>query len=167
MKRFRDFTGRSDDQANQANGKSAGLSRRQLLTSMGSAAAYLGALPLVRAEQSVRQSSANASAGGDPAPTPIPGGFNAQQAFGPRFPNRFFHLFLPGPGTEPSTIFNFQGEMAILNIHGTGIRSEFDPETGELTDQSFHLPFATDVRFMQGTYVGVDGQQHQGTFAFF
>jgi len=167
MKPFRDVTGQSDDQAKQPVNKFGGLSRRQLLASMGSAAAYLGTLPLARAEEGVRQASASAPAGGDPAPTPIPGGFNAQQAFGPRFPNRFFHLFLPGPGTEPSTIFNFQGKMAILNIHGTGIRSEFDPETGELTDQSFDLPFATDVRFMQGTYVGVDGQQHQGTFAFF
>ena len=134
---------------------------------MGSAAALLGLQPLARAGQHSPSTFSAASSGGDPAPTPIPGGFNAQQAFGPRFPNRFFHLFLPGPGTEPSTIFNFQGKMAILNIHGTGIRSEFDPETRELTGQRFDLPFATDVRFMQGTYVGVDGQQHQGTFAFF
>lgn len=167
MKPFRDLTVQPIDPVEPSTNHSVGLSRRQLLTAMGSAAAYLGALPLARAEQSVRAASPGAPSGGDPAPTPIPGGFNAQQTFGLRFPNRFFHLFLPGPGAEPSTIFNFQGKVAILNIHGTGIRSEFDPETGKLTDQTFDLPFATDVRFMQGTYVGVDGQQHQGTFAFF
>ena len=148
-------------------GSTAQLSRRQLLSTMGSAAAYLGTLPLARAEQHVPSAFVGPSPGGDPAPTPIPGGFNAQQAFGPRFPNRFFHLFLPGPGTEPSTIFNFQGKVAILNIHGTGIRTEFDPDSGVMLNQTFSLPFATDVRFMQGTYVGIDGQQHQGTFAFF
>ncbi len=166
MKSFRNTKGQPNE-PDELAGKSAGLSRRQLLTSMGSAAAFLGLQPWARAGQSAAAASFGASPGSNPAPTPIPGGFNAQQAFGPRFPNKFFHLFLPGPGTEPSTIFNFQGKMAILNIHGTGIRSEFDPDSGALTDQSFDLPFATDVRFMQGTYVGVDGLQHQGTFAFF
>jgi hypothetical protein len=167
MKSFRDTNGRVGGEPNQQAGKSVGLSRRQLLTAMGSAAAYIGLQPLAHAGQSVPATSSGASPGSNPAPTPIPGGFNAQQAFGPRFPDKFFHLFLPGPGTEPSTIFNFQGKMAILNIHGTGIRTEFDPDTGVMVNETFDLPFATDVRFMQGTYVGVDGLQHQGTFAFF
>lgn len=163
MKQLRDII----DPADAPAGKSAGLSRRQLLTTMGSAAAVLGAMPLAHAEQTAPYILKGASPASDAAPTPIPGGFNAQQAFGDRFPNRFFHLFLPGVGTEPSTIFNFQGKVAILNIHGTGLRTETDPDSGEFIGQTPHLPFATDVRFMQGTYVGIDGQQHQGTFAFF
>jgi len=167
MEEFRDIPGQPSSGPKQLVSKFARLSRRQLLTTMGSAATYLGLAPLARAGQSPPTASSGVSPGSDPAPTPIPGGFNAQQAFGPRFPNRFFHLFLPGPGTEPSTIFNFKGNVAILNIHGTGKRTNLDPDTAEFVSQTPHLPFATDVRFMQGTYVGVDGQEHQGTFGFF
>src|SRR5579863_9932623 len=95
----------SDNTGPPAAGEFTKLSRRQLLATMGSAAAYLGTLPLAHAEQ--RDPATFAPSGFNPAPTPIPGGFNARDAFGPRFPDRFFHLFLPGPGTEPSTIFNF------------------------------------------------------------
>ena len=146
---------------------STALSRRQLLTTIGSAAAYLGLQPLARAEDSEPLSSTGAFQGCSPAPFPIPGGFNARQAFGPRFPDRFFHLFLPGPGAEPSTIFNLHGKVAIMNIHGTGTRTELDPDTGVPISRTRNLPFATDVRFMQGTYVGVDKEPHPGTFAFF
>ena len=133
------------------HGRSGGLSERTAVgTEQHAASAFLGTSP-----------------GSDPAPTPIPGGFNARDAFGPRFPDRFFHLFLPGQGTEPSTIFNFHGKLAILNIHGTGTRTDFDPQSGQIANETPNLPFATDVRFMQGTYVGADGQQHQATFAFF
>ena len=144
-----------------------GLSRRHLLTTFGSAAAYLGLQPLARADDGEQVSSSGAFQGCSPAPVPIPGGFNARQAFGPRFPDRFFHLFLPGPGAEPSTIFNFRGKVAILNIHGTGTRTELNPDTGVPIRSTTNLPFATDVRFMQGTYVGIDGEEHRGTFAFF
>ena len=147
--------------------KSEGLSRRHLLTTLGSAAAYLGLQRLARADEGDPLSDLGAIQGCSAAPTPIPGGFNARQAFGPRFPDRFFHLFLPGPGSEPSTIFNFRGKVAILNIHGTGTRTELDPDTGVPINQTPNLPFATDVRFMQGTYVGADSREHQGTFAFF
>jgi len=102
-----------------------------------------------------------------PAPVPIPGGFNARSALGSRYPDQLFHLFLPAPGAEPSTIFNFQGTVAILNIHGTGTRTELDLFSGVPLNKTPNLPFATDVRFMHGTYVGVDGQPHRGTFAFF
>lgn len=167
MKTLRGVTAQASSEPGQPASNSLPLSRRQLLTTMGAAAAYLGLQPLARAQQSARSTSSGATPGSDPAPTPIPGGFNARDAFGARFPDRFFHLFLPGAGAEPSTIFNFQGKVAILNIHGTGLRTETDPDTGAFVAQTPHLPFATDVRFMQGTYVGVDGQQHQGTFAFF
>ena len=102
-----------------------------------------------------------------PAPVPIPGGFNASEALGPRFPDKFFHLFLPGPGMEPATIFNFKGDAAILDIHGTGTRTELDPFTGEPVDEIPNLPFAADVRFMDGDYIGVDGKKHKGTFGFY
>ena len=164
MRELRDITQPDSDQYS----KPEQLSRRHLLTRLGSAVACLGLQRLAHADGD-RDTVSDSSAfqGCSPAPTPIPGGFNARKAFGPRFPDRFFHLFLPGPGSEPSTIFNFRGEVAILNIHGTGTRTELNPNTGAPINSTHNLPFATDVRFMHGTYVGGDGSEHQGTFAFF
>lgn len=166
MDQFRDATLQQSRGSNQSVTTSSPLSRRQVLTTMGSAAAYLGLQPFALGQRSTQSTSAS-SQGCSPAPVPIPGGFNARQAFGPRFPDRFFHLFLPGVGSEASTIFNFQGKLAILNIHGTGTLTELNPDTGVPLHEIPNLPFATDMRFMQGTYVGVDGEKHRGTFAFF
>lgn len=66
------------------------------------------------------------------------------------FPGAPFHVM--GPGTEePSTMTDFNGFIGATEIQGTG--------TGGLL-------FDVDMRFMQGTYVGVDGGVHQGTFGF-
>jgi hypothetical protein len=66
------------------------------------------------------------------------------------FPGAPFHVM--GPGTEePSTMTDFNGFIGATEIQGTG--------TGGLL-------FDVDMRFMQGTYVGVDGHVHQGTFGF-
>ena len=123
MKKIRDSTGPRSNGSIQLVTNCSQVSRRKALMAMGSASAYLGLKPLARGEDSV-SSSSGASQGCSPAPVPIPGGFNARRAFGPRFPDRFFHLFLPGPGSEPSTVFNFRGKVAVLNIHGTGTRTE-------------------------------------------
>jgi hypothetical protein len=48
-------------------------------------------------------------------PIPIPGGL---QALGPSGP--LFHFFLPGPGTEPSTITNFKGFIGWAAVGGKG-----------------------------------------------
>jgi hypothetical protein len=154
-------------QPGHSPGREEGLTRRTLISSAASAAMFLGLEPLVRAEETGMPPSSGAIQGCSPAPVPIPGGFNARAAFGPRFPDKLFHLFLPGPGSEPSTIFNFSGTVAIQSIHGTGTRTELDPNTGEPLSETSNLPFATDLRFMDGTYVGVDGRKHPGTFAFF
>lgn len=101
-----------------------------------------------------------------PAPIPIPGGFNARDLLGARFPDRFFNLFLPGPGVEPSTVFHFKGDVAIFDIRGTGTRTELDDD-GAPIGTTPGLPFAADVRFMDGDYIGVDGEKHKGTFGFY
>jgi hypothetical protein len=51
--------------------------------------------------------------GCSPAPRPIPGGVNVRTMLGPRFPDTVAHLFLLAPGAEPSTIFDFDGDVAI------------------------------------------------------
>jgi len=142
------------------------FSRRQLITNGGGLALGATLARHANAQQST-QAAADAIQACSPAPVPIPGGFNARDVLGPRFPDRTIHLVLPGPGTEPSTIFNLDARVAILNIHGTGTRTELDPFTGEPISRTPNLPFAADVRFMQGAYVGVDGRKHPGTFAFF
>jgi hypothetical protein len=61
-----------------------------------------------------------------------------------------FHVLLPGQG-EISAITDLNGFVGIAAVTGTG------------TDG---LTFDTDLRFMQGVYVGVDGRVHRGTFGF-
>ncbi len=125
------------------------LARRQFIrTAAGATAVVVGAglvLP-VRA----RASEQNAP------PRPIPGGI---QPFGPG--TEVFHLFLPEPGNELSTITDFNGHIGAAEILGTGTAT--DTKTGAKTK----LLFDADVRFMVGEYVGLDGRNHHGTFGFF
>src|SRR5262249_34238879 len=76
----------------------------------------------------------------------------ATRAYGP------FHFMLPGPadqGNEPSVIGDFNGFIGVAEFAGTGM----DQDENLLT-------FSGDIRFMKGTYVGVDGKNHRGAFAF-
>jgi len=81
-----------------------------------------------------------ASAHGN-APRPIPGGI---QPF----------------GVEPSTITDFHGSIGAAEIQGTGTATHTD------TGTTSSLVFDVDMRFMQGVYIGMDNETHNGTFAF-
>ncbi len=87
------------------------------------------------------------AAGSDPKP--IPGGFAPG-----------FHVFLLGEGNEPSTITDFKGSVGVAQVQGTG--KAINTRTG------FHetLNYDTDMRFMQGIYIGMDGRQYSDTFGF-
>jgi hypothetical protein len=88
------------------------------------------------------------------APKPIPGDF---QPFGPG--TEVFHIDALSPGlTENSTIFDFHGSIGAAIVDGTGIGTNTD------TGTTSSLLFDTDMRFMQGIYIGLDGQKHTGTF---
>ena len=90
------------------------------------------------------------------APMPVQGGFTDPELS----PMGAFHVF-GGPGTEPSSIGNFKGSVGITFVSGNVTRTNI--KTGE--QQS--LPFTeADMRFMTGTFKGVDGQEHPGTFVF-
>jgi hypothetical protein len=69
-----------------------------------------------------------------------------------------FHVF-GGPGEEPATISNFKGASGIAVVTGNVTRT--NTRTGEQQAFPFH---DADMRFMTGTFVSVDGQEHQGTF---
>jgi hypothetical protein len=81
------------------------------------------------------------------------------------------HFFFPGPvdaspatspntGHDPSIITNFSGVIAEadLDLSGTGT----DLNTGASATYDFH----TDMRFMDGVFVGLDNERHRGAIGF-
>jgi hypothetical protein len=70
-----------------------------------------------------------------------------------------FHFVSFGPGVDPSSITDFKGSIGVADVRGKG--------TAEYADGRVEtLLFDTDMRFMQGVYVGQDGAVHSGTFGF-
>ena len=67
-----------------------------------------------------------------------------------------FRFFFPGPGHEVSTIGDFTGSVGVADVGQTTGRDA----------AGNHLFWKADVRFMQGTYVGTEGDTRTGTFAF-
>ena len=90
--------------------------------------------------------------GGDD-PQPIPGGFDA--TFTPVPSDPFIHVLPPGIGFEMSTITDFNGVVAASEIRGRAHGSD-----GTSYD------FDTDMRFMQGLYIGADRRLRKGSFGF-
>lgn len=152
-----EFTRRADayyqarDQSAPAQGGQRAWSRRQFVRTAAGAAmvgASVGA-GLWRPRLALAHN--------DHAPVHIPGGTPLLGGA--------FHVF--GPGTidpvdaEPSSITDFNGFVGIAFISGTVTRT--NTKTGEVRT----LPFVdSDMRFMQGTFRGTDGQVHQGAFGF-
>ena len=90
-------------------------------------------------------------------PNPIPGGTPLLGGA--------FHLFIPADGdpidAEPATITDFKGYVGNAYLFGTVSRKN------KVTGEEVTLPFVdSDMRFMQGIYLGTDQQIHQGTFGF-
>ena len=67
-----------------------------------------------------------------------------------------FRFFFPGPSNEVSTIGDFRGFVGGADVGQTTGRDG----TGR------SLLWKADVRFMQGTFVGTEGDTRKGTFAF-
>lgn len=125
-----------------------GISRRQFVRRGAVTVAGLAGLDLLRAAPAF----ATAKLGSDPKP--IPGGFTLPE-FGivPIDPD--VHVLPPAPGFEMSTITDFNGVLAAAEIQGSAKGSD-----------GSRFAFDTDMRFMQGGYVGNDGRRYQGTFGF-
>jgi hypothetical protein len=87
------------------------------------------------------------------APRPIPGGI---RPFGPD--SELIHVFDYSPGFEPSTITDFDGVVGIA--HFTGMGTAWDAKGAR------ELPYDSDMRFMVGRYVAMDGRTYEGTFGF-
>ena len=126
---------------------SAGVSRRRFLGTAGATGVGLGL-----GSGLLTSAAAVAGSGGTAVlPRPIPSGFVTPVGV-------FIHHHLPARGIEASQITDFRGTIGLAQVTGTG--------TGMLNGTSSTLSFEIDNRFMQGTYVGVDGRRHQGTFGF-
>jgi hypothetical protein len=129
------------------------LSRRQVVrTASGLAIAGLG---LGRAGHLLAQEGATAT------PKPIPGGIDLGGG-------QLIHVYDYSPGWEPSTITDFLGMVGInhLRTEGTVTKGGGNGGLNPPTATGDRLSVDVDMRFMQGTYVGEDGQTHQGTFGF-
>ena len=127
-----------------------GLSRRDLLRQGGLALTGITGAGLLDATSAfgklpVRKRSS--------APRPIPGGFD--ENFTLVRDDAAFHFFPPGIGFDMSTITDFNGIVGGSEIRGTAHGSD-----GTTYD------FDTDMRFMRGIYIALDGRVHAGSFGF-
>jgi hypothetical protein len=77
----------------------------------------------------------------------------------PPAPPLTFHFTFFGPGIDPSSITDFNGFVGVADVQGTGTATNPDETTETLL-------FDSDMRFMSGVYVGVDGAVHKGAFGF-
>ena len=81
------------------------------------------------------------------------------------------HFFFPGPvdadpatspnaGHDPSLITDFSGVIAQADLIFSGKGTDLN--SGQSATYDFHA----DMRFMSGVFVGLDNEQHNGTFGF-
>jgi hypothetical protein len=78
----------------------------------------------------------------------------------PFAPETAIHEFPAARGNGVSTITDFDGYFGTTAFKGTGTR------TNKKTGATMKNPWAGEIRFLQGTYVGVDGMERRGTFSF-
>lgn len=131
------------------------MSRRGFLEKSGLTLGGLAALGLIPgATRSALALTPGRKSTTSATPLPIPGGLELLGSPGP-----LFHVFLPGPGSEPCSITNFNGFVGWAAVGGMGTHTVSGQEPQ-------HLPFEADVRFMKGEFLAADGNYHHGSFAF-
>jgi len=94
---------------------------------------------------------ARAAKPSNPAPVPTSSTFTAN--------GLTFHVSGFGPGLDASSITDFNGFVGVADVQGTGTGTNPDGSTETLL-------YDTDMRFMNGVYVGQDGAVRKGTFGF-
>jgi hypothetical protein len=81
------------------------------------------------------------------------------------------HFFFGGPvdasyvtspitGHDPSLITDFKGTIGQADLTFSGMGTDLN--TGNSAKYNFHC----DMRFMNGTFVGLDNEEHKGEFGF-
>ena len=132
------------------DGDVTGLSRRQLLRQGGLALTGLTGAGLLDTASALGKRPGRKP---NSAPRPIPGGFD--ENFNLVADDAAFHFFPPGIGFDMSTITDFNGIVGGSEIRGTA----------QGTDGTTY-DFDTDMRFMRGVYIGLDGRLRTGSFGF-
>ncbi|MGH2617405.1 MAG: hypothetical protein ACRDJC_19400 [Thermomicrobiales bacterium] len=131
------------------------LSRRRVIqTAAGAGVLALGSsLSVPRLARAAQMEEA--------MPKPIPGGLDVGGG-------NIIHVFLPEPGAEPSTITDFRGFVGINHVQGEGTVTTGGGGGGVSTPTAAgdRLLIDADMRFLKGLYIGEDGEEHVGTFAF-
>lgn len=94
-----------------------------------------------------------AAGGGDATPNPIGYGFQIPPS------SIIFRASGLDPSSELGVITDVVGMVGAADVQGSGTATHPDGSTERLL-------FDSDMRFMQGRYVGADGRTHHGTFAF-
>jgi len=94
-------------------------------------------------------------------PNPIPGGVVGLKPFGVFIHHNPLNAATPLANiNDPSQITNFDGFVGLTHIRGGGTGT--DTATGIST----RLAFQADMGFSKGKFIGTDGREHHGTFAF-
>ena len=134
-------------------------SRRAFLAKAASAGTLLSAAGIWR-PQSAHADDDNDDQN-DGQPNPIPGGRGPFVPFGIFAHHNALNPANPLPSlNDPSQITDFDGFVGLTHIRGGGIG------TNTITGASMVLGFQADMGFSQGKFIGTDGHQHKGTFAF-
>jgi hypothetical protein len=123
------------------------LSRGAFLQRSGVAVAAMAGIYAVDARRARPAATASAE------PKPIPGGYSA--AFKAVPANPAIHVFQPAKGAELNTIGDYNGFVAAAEIQGKAKGSD-----------GTAYSYDCDMRFMQGSFVGLDGQLRHATFGF-
>ena len=84
---------------------------------------------------------------------PDPGWIDENFNLVPKHP--FIHVLPPALGFEMATITDFRGKIVAGETQGTARGSDGSTYS-----------FDTDMRFMEGTYIGRDGRTRAGSFGF-
>jgi hypothetical protein len=136
------------------------VSRRNLIR--GAAGTMVGASLLVPKPAFADRDDEGESTGCNLA-NPIPGGVVPFKPFGvPVHHNPLSpaNQHAVGNISDPSQITDFDGFVGLTHIRGGGTGTDTD------TGATSTLAFQADMGFAKGRFIGVDGRQHRGTFAF-
>jgi len=94
-----------------------------------------------------------------PRLNPIPGGGAPFKPFGVIVHHNPLNPATPLANiSDPSQVTDFDGLVGLTHIQGGG--------TGTILGATTPLAYRADMGFVQGKFMGTDGQPHRGTFAF-
>jgi hypothetical protein len=136
-----------------------GVSRRNLIRGAAGAALGTGLLRPNLAYAGTEDDARGRCQG--PRLKPIPGGGAPFKPFGVIVHHNPLNPAVALPDiSDPSQITDFDGLVGLTHIQGGGTGT--DTTTGVTTP----LAYRADMGFGQGKFIGIDGSQHNGTFAF-